>query len=298
MILRPPNKAINASRAGSTNQKLVESTTMSAAADIGSFATFAIIVVWFGWWFVRQWKSAMDAAVESFIRPTSNTTLQCVVPEVPVSSTSGPALRSSNAANTTIENVIAGTSADTHSNYLSSNDDSSPTPLKQHKDIAGIRKPRGLQLLHNSTEGNAHTEKALAFILQLEQSEENNAENGDSDNDSDNDENGDGLSSRSNREASVVHESALLDKQSSNATAPAPAVTCVRVVDDELAMLPYSSTRYGRTSTMETKEEETGKSGDHIDAIVSAIVDELCTLVSKPMSMQKLGRERRASHNQ
>ncbi|KAJ1884662.1 hypothetical protein LPJ81_007046, partial [Coemansia sp. IMI 209127] len=38
----------------------------SALADIGSFAAFVIIVVWFGWWFVRQFKGTMDTAVASF----------------------------------------------------------------------------------------------------------------------------------------------------------------------------------------------------------------------------------------
>ncbi|KAJ1766731.1 hypothetical protein IW140_005615 [Coemansia sp. RSA 1813] len=39
----------------------------SVIADIGSFAAFVIILVWFGWWFVRQWKSTMDTAVASFM---------------------------------------------------------------------------------------------------------------------------------------------------------------------------------------------------------------------------------------
>ncbi|KAJ2510293.1 hypothetical protein H4217_007943, partial [Coemansia sp. RSA 1939] len=259
---------------------------MSAVADIGSFAAFAIIVVWFGWWFVRQNPNRGFAHLPPLPPKVGRTyghqrkPLQQAsrFPLLAVSSTFGPTLRSPNSANTTTDNVIAGTSADTHSHHLSSNDGPNATPLKQHGNIAGIRKPRGLQLLHNSTEGSAHTEKSKAFILQLEQSEEKDAENDDSDSD---DDDGDGLSSRSNREEHVVHGLALLDKQSDNTTAPAaPAVDCVRVADDELAMLPYSSTRYGRASTMETKEEEeeAGKSGGHVDAIISAIVDELCTL--------------------
>ncbi|KAJ2511506.1 hypothetical protein H4217_007352 [Coemansia sp. RSA 1939] len=275
---------------------------MSAVADIGSFAAFAIIVV----------NPNRDFAHLPPLPPKVGRTyghqrkpLQQAsrFPLIAVSSTFGPTLRSPNSANTTTDNVIAGTSADTHSHHLSSNDSSNTTPLKQLKNIAGIRKPRGLQLLHNNTEGSAHTEKSSAFILQLEQSEEKDAENDDSNNDSDNNENGDGLFPRSNREEQVVHELALLDKQTNNTTAPAaaaaPAIDCVRVADDELAMLPYSSTRYGHASTMETKEEEeAGKSGGQIDAIVSAIVDELCTLVRKPMSMQKPGRERKTSHSQ
>ncbi|KAJ1987173.1 hypothetical protein GGI26_006124 [Coemansia sp. RSA 1358] len=43
----------------STRKHKLLSDTANALADIASFATFVVVVWWFGWWLVKQWKRNM-----------------------------------------------------------------------------------------------------------------------------------------------------------------------------------------------------------------------------------------------